>query len=69
MTPTSSASSSPSSTIYFEKRHNLALAQADAAAFAAFVRETAKPFPDDYARIKAYNLGLIAKEELQGVGS
>ena len=42
-----------SSTIYFERKHNLALAQPDAAAFAAFVRETAKPFPDDYARIKS----------------
>ncbi len=58
-----------SSTIYFEKTYNLALAQPDAAAFAAFVRETAKPFPDDYARIKSYNLGLIAKAELEGVGS
>ena len=55
-----------SSTVYFEKRHNLALLQPDAAAFAAFVRETAKPFPDDYARIKSYNLGLISKEELEG---
>ena len=51
-----------SSTIYFEKRYNLALAQPDAAAFAAFVRETAKPFPGDYARIKSLNLGLTPKE-------
>lgn len=51
-------SGKPSSTIWFEKRHNLALAQADAAAFAAFVRETAKPFPEGYARIKSINLGL-----------
>jgi hydroxyacylglutathione hydrolase len=53
-----------SSTIYFEKHYNLALSQPDAAAFAAFVHETAKPFPDDYRRIKAYNLGLISKDEL-----
>jgi glyoxylase-like metal-dependent hydrolase (beta-lactamase superfamily II) len=49
-----------SSTIYFEKRHNLALQKPDAAAFAAFVKETAKPFPQDYARIKSANLGLAA---------
>ena len=54
-----------SSTIYFEKRFNLALAQPDSAAFAAFVRETAKPFPDDYSRIKSYNLGLISRDELE----
>jgi hydroxyacylglutathione hydrolase len=57
-----------SSTIYFEKRYNLALAQPDAFAFARFVRETAKPFPDDYRGIKSYNLGLISKEELAGTG-
>lgn len=55
-----------SSTIYFEKRYNLALTQPDAAAFAAFVYETAKPFPDDYQWIKSYNLGLISKDELMG---
>ncbi|HSP74365.1 MAG TPA: hypothetical protein VLN26_18485, partial [Gaiellaceae bacterium] len=54
-----------SSTVYFEKRYNLALAQPDAAAFAAFVRETAKPFPDNYSRIKSYNLGLISRDELE----
>ncbi|HET7038752.1 MAG TPA: hypothetical protein VFH97_02630, partial [Gemmatimonadales bacterium] len=55
-----------SSTIGFEKRFNLALRQPDAEAFARFVRETAKPFPRDYARIKAYNLGLISRAELAG---
>lgn len=50
-----------SSTIYFEKRHNLAMLKDDAASFAAFVKETAKPFPANYARIKSYNLGLIGK--------
>lgn len=30
-----------------------------------FVRETAKPFPDDYSRIKSYNLGLISRDELE----
>ena len=55
-----------SSTIYFEKRFNLALTQPDAAAFASFVRETAKPFPENYQWIKSYNLGLITKDELQG---
>ena len=55
-------SGKPSSTIWFEKHHNLALRQQDARAFAAFVHETAKPFPDDYARIKSINLGLREPE-------
>ena len=54
-----------SSTIWFEKHHNLALQQPDAAAFAAFVTETAKPFPDDYARIKSINLGLREAEPVR----
>ena len=54
-----------SSTIAFEKRFNLALKQPTAAAFAAFVKETAKPFPDNYGRIKSYNLGLIDRSELE----
>ncbi len=54
------------STIAFEKQFNLALRQPDARAFAAFVRETAKPFPQNYERIKSYNLGMITKEELKG---
>ncbi len=57
-----------SSTIGFEKRFNLATRQPDAAAFATFVKETAKPFPADYERIKSYNLGLLSKEELEGAG-
>jgi hydroxyacylglutathione hydrolase len=55
-------SGKPSSTIWFEKHHNLALAQEGPAAFAAFVRETAKPFPDNYTRIKSINLGLLEAE-------
>jgi glyoxylase-like metal-dependent hydrolase (beta-lactamase superfamily II) len=55
-----------SSTIGFEKRFNLAMRQPTAAAFAQFVKETAKPFPRDYARIKSYNLGLISREALDG---
>ena len=51
-------SGKPASTIGFERRFNLALRQPDADAFARFVRETAKPFPDDYRRIKSINLGL-----------
>jgi hydroxyacylglutathione hydrolase len=47
-----------SSTIWFEKRHNLAFARDGVQAFASFVRETARPFPDEYARIKSINLGL-----------
>lgn len=54
-----------STTIGFEKRFNLAMKQPSAEAFAAFVHETAKPFPKDYGRIKSYNLGLISKEQLQ----
>jgi glyoxylase-like metal-dependent hydrolase (beta-lactamase superfamily II) len=55
-----------SSTIYFEKHFNLAMQQPDALAFAEFVRETAKPLPDNYERIKSYNLGLIDKDQLKG---
>jgi hydroxyacylglutathione hydrolase len=54
-----------SSTIWFEKHHNLALAQAGSAAFAAFVRESARPFPADYTRIKAINLGLREAEPVR----
>lgn len=56
-------SGKPASTIGFERRFNLALRQPDAEAFAGFVRETAKPFPDDYRRIKSINLGLTAREK------
>jgi glyoxylase-like metal-dependent hydrolase (beta-lactamase superfamily II) len=52
-----------SSTIYFEKRYNLAMQQPDEHAFARFVRESARPFPDNYSRLKAYNLGLIARPD------
>jgi glyoxylase-like metal-dependent hydrolase (beta-lactamase superfamily II) len=52
-----------SSTIYFEKRHNLAMLKPDAAAFAAFVKDTMKPFPARYARIKSTNLGLATSSE------
>ena len=48
-----------SSTIHFESLHNLAMQQPDAMAFGAFVAETAKPFPEDYRRIKSINLGLL----------
>jgi glyoxylase-like metal-dependent hydrolase (beta-lactamase superfamily II) len=51
-------SGKPASTLYFEKRHNLAMRQADAASFATFVKATIKPLPPDYQRIKAQNLGL-----------
>jgi glyoxylase-like metal-dependent hydrolase (beta-lactamase superfamily II) len=44
-----------SSTIHYEREHNLALRHAD---FARFVAETARPLPADHARIKARNLGL-----------
>ena len=52
-----------SSTIYFEKRFNQAMQQPDADAFARFVKETAKPFPGNYAGIKSRNLGLTAEAE------
>jgi glyoxylase-like metal-dependent hydrolase (beta-lactamase superfamily II) len=54
-----------STTIGFEKRFNLAMQQPSAEAFAAFVHETARPFPKDYGRIKSFNLGLITREQLQ----
>src|SRR5262249_39660727 len=55
-------SGKPSSTIWFEKHNNLALAQEGPAAVAAFLGETAKPFPDNYTRIKSINLGLLEAE-------
>ena len=55
-----------SSTIAFERRFNLAMRQPDAEAFARFVKETSKPLPNNYARIKACNLGLLSKDELKG---
>ena len=55
-------SGKPSSTIYFEKRHNVAMRQPDAGSFAAFVTETVRPLPADYQRIKAMNLGLEPAE-------
>jgi glyoxylase-like metal-dependent hydrolase (beta-lactamase superfamily II) len=57
-----------SSTIYFEKKFNLALAQPTAAEFAKFVVETAKPLPENYTRIKSFNLGLIEKDEVAEAG-
>jgi rhodanese-related sulfurtransferase len=42
-----------------EKLHNLPLLQPDAAVFALFVQETARPMPQDYRRIKSINLGLL----------
>jgi glyoxylase-like metal-dependent hydrolase (beta-lactamase superfamily II) len=52
-----------SSTIYFEKKYNLAMQQPDEAAFARFVRENVRPFPENYARLKSYNLGLTGLTE------
>ncbi len=54
-----------SSTIWFEKRHNLPMQQPDAEAFARFVRASAKPFPVSYARFKAINLGLETAAEVE----
>jgi hydroxyacylglutathione hydrolase len=54
-----------SSTIWFEQRHNLALAQDSAQAFATFVRETARPFPEDYRLIKAINLDLREADQVR----
>lgn len=58
-----------SSTIAYERNYNLAMRQPDEEAFARFVADTAKPLPDNYERIKSYNLGLIDRAELQEVGA
>ncbi|MFP5352479.1 MAG: MBL fold metallo-hydrolase [Actinomycetota bacterium] len=58
-------SGKPSSTIYFEKNYNLALHQPDAVAFASFLKESARPFPENYKRIKAYNLGFFEPEDAE----
>ena len=61
-------SGKPGSTIAFEKRFNLAMRQPNAEEFGKFVKETARPFPDNYGVIKSYNLGLISKEQLKAAG-
>ena len=53
------------STIAFERRHNLAMLKENASSFAGFVKDTARPFPANYTRIKSYNLGLIGKPVLE----
>jgi hydroxyacylglutathione hydrolase len=58
-----------SSTIGFEKRYNLPMQQVDADGFARFVRQTARPLPADYERIKAHNLGLARIEAAAPRGS
>lgn len=52
-----------SSTIGIEKLLNLPMSQPDAASFASFVRETSRPVPEGYKRIKAINLGLAEKQD------
>jgi hydroxyacylglutathione hydrolase len=56
-------SGKPSSTIRFERHHNLALGQPDEAAFARFVAESLRAMPEDYRRIKSINLGLVERPE------
>lgn len=51
-----------SSTIGLEKLLNQPMLQPDAAGFASFVRETSRPVPEGYKRIKAINLGLAERE-------
>lgn len=58
-----------SSTIFYEKRFNLAINQPDVAAFAKFVKGTMRPFPDNFEKIKAHNLGLIELEDVEGSGA
>jgi hydroxyacylglutathione hydrolase len=48
-----------SSTIYFEKMHNLPMRQPNPEIFAEFVRDTSKPLPEDFRILKSRNLGLI----------
>ncbi|MFP5298107.1 MAG: MBL fold metallo-hydrolase [Actinomycetota bacterium] len=57
-------SGKPSSTIYYEKNFNLAIRQPDAMAFASFMKESARPFPANYKRIKAHNLGLLEPDDV-----
>jgi hydroxyacylglutathione hydrolase len=47
-----------SSTIYFEKKYNLPMRQPSPEIFAEFVRDTSKPLPEGYARLKRENMGL-----------
>jgi hydroxyacylglutathione hydrolase len=55
-----------SSTIFFEKKHNLPMKQPNAEIFAEFVRDTSKPLPEGYQEIKERNLGLGSVEPQDG---
>lgn len=56
-------SAKAASTIYFEKKYNLPMRQPNPEIFAEFVRDTSKPLPDSYQRLKRRNLGLTVDEE------
>ena len=56
-------SAKASSTIYFEKRFNLPMRQPNPEIFAEFVRDTSKPLPEGYERLKRRNLGLTTPQE------
>ena len=60
-------SSKAASTIYFEKKYNLPMRQPNPEIFAEFVRDTSKPLPDSYQRLKRRNLGLAVDEEKASV--
>jgi hypothetical protein len=55
-----------SSTIYFEKKFNLPMGQPNPEIFAEFVRDTSKPLPEQFQRIKRKNLGLEESESEAG---
>ena len=63
----SAMSSKAASTIYFEKKYNLPMRQPNPEIFAEFVRDTSKPLPDSYQRLKRRNLGLAVDEEKASV--
>ncbi len=47
-----------SSTIWFEKKHNLPMRQPNPEIFAEFVRDTSKPLPEEMQATKRLNMGL-----------
>jgi hypothetical protein len=55
-----------SSTIWFEKAHNLPMRQPNPEIFAEFVRDTSKPLPGGFEELKRTNLGLLEVPRLEG---
>jgi glyoxylase-like metal-dependent hydrolase (beta-lactamase superfamily II) len=61
-------SAKATSTIFFEKKFNLPMRQPNPEIFAEFVRDTSKPLPEGYERLKCQNLGMPTSKEGEADG-